>query len=223
MSRRRQPRQRRPRQRAAQCPAPRRPSSVEPGSRRARPDPRQDRRPARRRARRLRLNLPVRAAARPWWRGRCCRRAAGCPPSLAAVVERFRPDPNRPAGSAGCGQPRRSITGLFVVTAASWRSPRCPLRSRRAPARTSTPTRSKSPGHSTDAKQLAADLPGTGGGSIGGGVPPIGKSGPPNPSVSPSCTTTVCVTRRITPTQSADVWQHVARRPIGFVTPRRLT
>ena len=69
-------------------------------------------------AHRLHWNFGVRAAGEPWWRSLLPPRG-WLPAVTAAVIERFRPDPNR-AGWFGWLRPAAAVgTGLFVVTAAS--------------------------------------------------------------------------------------------------------
>ena len=66
-----------------------------------------------------RWRFGVRAAGEPWWRSLLPPRG-WLPAVIAAVADRFRPDPNR-AGWFGWLRPAAAVgTGLFVVTAASW-------------------------------------------------------------------------------------------------------
>ncbi len=109
--------------------------------------------------------------------------------ALAEVSERFRPDPGRPGWFSWLRPAAAVVTGLFVVAAAG-------LAVAALPAAIQTVSHSKhngtpgshSPSHSRTASNSQQSYPNPGVGYIGGGPPPIGKHGAPNPSVSPSCT-----------------------------------
>ena len=131
----------------------------------------------------------VRAAGEPWWRSLLPPRG-WLPAVVAAVADRFRPDPNR-AGWFGWLRPAAAVgTGLFVVTAASFAvaalpaaispsvgtggSVKLPL-----PTKTHHPTKPGSPGLTSGSG--SAGPSGQSGGKSGGGPQPTGT-----PSCSPS-------------------------------------
>ncbi len=125
-----------------------------------------------------------------------------------AVVERFKPDPNR-AGWFGWLRPAAAIaTGVFVVTAASWAVAALPAaiapvnNSRHfspGPAPSSLPGKSSRPGYSSSSGGVGGSGPGAQGGSSGAGTP----SCSPPASTSPSATTTPSITPTITPSSTS--------------------
>ncbi|HEY3903404.1 MAG TPA: hypothetical protein VGM14_05850 [Streptosporangiaceae bacterium] len=142
-----------------------------------------------------------RAAGEPWWRSLLPPRG-WLPAVVAAVADRFRPDPNR-AGWFGWLRPAAAVsTGLFVVTAASWAVAALPAAiapnggtggsvKPPAPTRTQHPKKSHSPGFTPSGSGSAGPSGQPGGKGGGGGAPPTGTpscSPPGSPSTAPSGT-----------------------------------
>jgi hypothetical protein len=169
---------------------------------------------------RIRAKIIVRRAARASrWRIAPGRGAAGWRPfqvtgawltaMTEAVVERFKPDPNR-AGWFGWLRPAAAIaTGVFVVTAASLAVAALPAaiapvnNSRHyhspTPAPSSLSGHRHRPGYSSSGGSAGSSGPGGENGNSGGGTP----SCSPPASTSPSASTTPSQTPSETPSTSS--------------------
>src|SRR6185437_13651057 len=138
-------------------------------------------------AQRVRWRFGMPAAGQPWWRSLLPPR--GWLPAVgAAVVDRFRPDPNR-AGWFGWLRPAAAVgTGLFVATAASWAVAALPAAISPS-STTGGPVTSPSATKSHHPRKPSTPGFTTGSGSVGpsgqnGGKPGGGGAGP---TVTPSC------------------------------------
>lgn len=115
-----------------------------------------------------------------WWRSFLPPRG-WLPAVVGAVVERFRPDPNR-AGWFGWLRPAAAVTtGLFVVTAASWAVAALP--SAINPSGSSTTVSTSSPTHHRHHTSISVPY------SSNQGLGTQSGRGGTRPSSTPSCTT----------------------------------
>lgn len=139
----------------------------------------------------------VRAPGESWWRS-LLPPQGWLPAVAAAVVNRFRPDPNK-AGWFGWMRPAAAVgTGLFVVTAASWAVAALPAAispsngttgsvKPSAPTKTHHPKHSGSPGF-TSSGSGSTGPSGQSGGKQGGGGPAPSGTASCSPSGSQSAT-----------------------------------
>src|SRR5262249_38922876 len=127
---------------------------------------------------------------RVWWHGLLPPRD-WIPVAVAAVVERFRPDPNRSGWFGWLRPAAAAVTGLFVVSAASWAlAIALPAALHSAPQTSTTSSSAASPTkhHKTSATRTQPSYTGTnsGGGTTQGGQRG-GVGGGPGGSSNPSC------------------------------------
>ncbi len=126
------------------------------------------------------------------------------PAATAAVAERFKPDLGRPGFLSWTRPAAAALTGLFVVTAASWAVAALPSAITHVTDSRDVHT-SPSP-HPSHSRHQSGTVPPytSGAGGIGGGSSGGGHGTVPTASVSPSCSTspTPTTTPTITPTYS---------------------
>jgi hypothetical protein len=135
----------------------------------------------------------------PWWRALLPPRG-WFPAVVTAVVERFRPDPNR-AGWFGWLRPAAAVsTGLFVVTAATLAAAALPSAIFPAGNGKHYTASSPTPKHRTSANRH----PSYSSTSVGGTSPAPGqsKSGGPSPTATPTCSPTASGTPSTAPSGS---------------------
>lgn len=137
-------------------------------------------------AQRVRWRFGMPAVGEPWWRSLLPPR--GWLPAVgAAVMDRFRPDPNR-AGWFGWLRPAAAVgTGLFVATAASWAVAALPAAispssTTGGPVATPGATKTHHP-----SKPGTPGFTSSGSGSVGPSGQNGGSGGGPGPTTTPSC------------------------------------
>src|SRR5215469_13876024 len=146
-----------------------------------------------------------------WWRSFVPARD-WLPAVVGAVVERFRPDPNR-AGWFGWLRPAAAVTtGLFVLTAASWAAAALPGVINPHGSTTMSSSSPKPLHHRTS----ASVLPNSSGSGIAGATQP--GHGSPNPSSTATCTSGA-TSPNGSPTSSGSPSQTGSPTPSGSTSP----